>query len=120
MSFAKTKLRYSLAYSMTLLSLLSLASFAMAQAPVDKAWTVLQAGLADKTTEERAIAVRVLGLLANDLKAQDLATKALSDEKPEVRAAAADALGQMKAESAAPKLGQIILSDEKDIGVILA
>ena len=39
---------------------------AMAQAPADKAWTVLHAGLADKSVEERAVAVRVLGLLEND------------------------------------------------------
>jgi HEAT repeat protein len=60
-----------------------------AQEPSDKAWTVLQAGLADKTAAGRAVAVRVLGLLENDPTASDLALKALADEKPEVRAAAA-------------------------------
>jgi len=92
----------------------------MAQNPSTQAWGVLQAGLADKTLEERAVAVRVLGLVENDPKAQELAIKALSDSKPEVRAAAADALGQMSAKSAAPQLVQIITSDEKDVGVILA
>jgi HEAT repeat protein len=101
-------------------SMLALGHSAFAQAPVDKAWTVLQTGLADKTTEERVIAVRVLGLLENDPKAPGLALNALADGKPEVRAAAADALGLMKAKSAAPKLGKVILSDEKDVGVILA
>jgi HEAT repeat protein len=87
---------------------------------VDKAWTVLQAGLGDKSTAGRAFAVRALGLLENDPKAPDLALKALSDDKPEVRAAAADALGEMKAISAAPRLGEVIVGDEKDPGVILA
>jgi len=76
--------------------------------------------LADKTTDERAIAVRVPGLLENDPKAQELALKALADDKPEVRAAAAEALGQMNAKSAAPKLEQVILGNEKEVAVILA
>jgi len=101
-----------------LLSLLL--SPAFAQAPVDRAWSVLQTGLTNQGTDQRAIATRVLGLLENDPKASDLALKALSDEKLEVRAAAAEALGQMKARSAAPRLAQIILGDEKDVGVILA
>jgi HEAT repeat protein len=93
---------------------------ALAQAPADKAWTVLQSGLADKSAGERAIAVRMLGLLENDPKASELALKALSDEKPEVRSAAADALGQMNAKLAAPKLAEVVLSDEKEVSVILA
>jgi len=93
---------------------------AKAQTPSSKAWTVLQAGLGDKTAEDRAIAVRMLGLLEKDPQAPDLALKALQDEKPEVRAAAADALGQMNAKSAAPKLAEIILSDEKEVAVLMA
>ena len=92
----------------------------LAQQSIDKSWTVLQAGLTDKTTEKRAAAVRMLGLLDNDPKAPDLALKALGDRKPEVRAAAADALGQMKAGYAAPKLAEVILSDEKDVAVMLS
>ena len=99
---------------------LALVTPLMAQAPSAQAWNVLQAGLGDKTLEERAAAVRVLGLVENDPKAQEFATKALSDSKPEVRAVAADALGQMNAKSAAPLLEQNITSDEKDVGVILS
>ena len=84
------------------ITIVVLAGTAVGQSPADKAWTVLKSGLADKTTEERAIAVRVLGLLDNDPNAPALALKALSDDRPEVRAAAADALGQMRAKSAAP------------------
>ena len=102
------------------LCLMIMAICAVAQSPVEKSWGVLQTGLSDKTTDERAIAVRVLGLLENDPKAQDLALKALADDKPEVRAAAADALGQMNAKSTAPKLEQVILGNEKEVAVILA
>jgi len=93
---------------------------ASAQNPTDRAWSVLEAGMTDKTTEERAVAVRVLGLLEGDSKAQDLAIKALADPKPEVRAAAADALGQMKATSAASKLADVVLGDEKEPAVVMA
>ena len=93
---------------------------AIAQSPADKAWTVLNAGMTDKDTDLRAVAVRVLGLLENDPKAPELALNALKDSKPEVRIAAADALAQMNATSTAPKLGEVILGDEKEAGVVLA
>ena len=93
---------------------------ARAQTPTERAWSVLQEGMSDKTTEERAVAVRVLGLLEGDAKAQDLAVKALADPKPEVRTAAADALGDMKATSAASKVADVVLGDEKEPGVMLA
>jgi HEAT repeat protein len=97
-----------------------LVGISTAQSATEKAWTVLQQGTADKTTEERAVAVRMLGLLEGDTKAQDLALKALADPKPEVRAAAADALGQMKATSAASKLADVVLGDEKEPAVVMA
>ena len=73
----------------------------MGQTSADKAWTVLHAGLADKTFGEGVIAVRVLGVLKNDHKAPELAINALG----EVRAVS-EALGQMKAISAVPKMAQ--------------
>jgi len=93
---------------------------ANAQTPTDKAWSVLQEGLADKTTDERAVAVRVLGLLENNKQAEDLALKALADSKPEIRTAAADALGQMKAKNSAPKLADLVQNGEKEVPVVLA
>jgi hypothetical protein len=93
---------------------------ANAQKPLDKAWSVLQSGLQDKTTEERVIAVRMLGLLENDSKAPDLALNAMKDEKPEIRAAAANALGQMKAKSAADALAAQVLNGEQDASVVIA
>jgi hypothetical protein len=58
------------------------------------AWAVLNIGLTDRSSGERALAVGVLGLLANDPQAPQLAMHSLDDPKPEVMAAAADAIGQ--------------------------
>jgi HEAT repeat protein len=109
-----------LIYGLAGLSLFAGASLAAAQSAVDKARSVLAAGVTDSAVQERALAVRVLGLLENDPTASEMALKALADPKPEVRAAAADALGQMQAKSAAPKLADVIQSDEKEVSVILA
>lgn len=88
------------------------------QGSVDKAWSTLQAGLAEKG-DDRVVAIRVLGLLEHNPKAAELADAALADEKAEVRAAAADALGQMHAKSAVPKLKEIVKTD-KDPSVVIA
>ncbi len=85
-----------------------------------QAWGVLNHGLTDKDTGERALAVRVLGLLQGDAKASQLAISALKDQKPEVRAAAADSLGQIKVKAAVAPLASTILGGEDDISVILA
>jgi len=88
------------------------------QATSDKAWTVLQAGL-DKKGEDRATAVRVLGLVPDDAKATQTALNALDDTDYNVRAAAAEALGQMHAKEAIPKLEGLI-PNEKEPSVIMA
>ncbi|HMH15874.1 MAG TPA: HEAT repeat domain-containing protein [Edaphobacter sp.] len=92
---------------------------AVAQSPTEKAWTVLQSGLSNKSTDNRAIAVSLLGTLGSNPKALEAAATALGDGKPEVRAAAADAIGQMKAKSMSPKLEQIAQTDT-DAGVVMA
>lgn len=79
---------------------------------------MLYAGLSDSSTDKRAKAVQVLGLLPNDPQAEEAALHALKDDKPDVRAAAAQALGDMKAKNAIPQL--VALVDDKDAGVILA
>jgi HEAT repeat protein len=99
--------------------LLLLAGGAFAQTSVDKAWTTLQAGLSDKAVNNRAAAVRLLGLIENNAKAEEFALEALVDQKSEVRTAAADALGQMNAKSALPKLLELAKT-EKEVSVILA
>jgi len=92
---------------------------AVSQAPVDKAWTVLQSGLSNSNTDNRTVATRLLGGLPNNQKAQDQALKALADNKPEVRAAGAEALGNMKARSAIPQLQQLCRTD-LDAGVVIS
>jgi len=86
-----------------------------AQTPVDRSWSILEAGAAHKSAETRVKAVRSLGLVTNNKKAQEMAEKALADEKPEVQAAAAVALGQMGAKSSAPKLLDAIKSNDSDV-----
>jgi hypothetical protein len=103
------------------LAVICLSSFTVAAFPqtaVDNAWTVLHTGLSDKSTSNRSVAVRLLGLLENNPKALELALQALTDQKSDVRAASAGALGQMNAKSAIPKL-QDLINTEKDSAVII-
>jgi urease accessory protein len=88
------------------------------QTPTERAWLILQQGLANKRVEKRANAVRALRLLPNNPRAQDMAGNALADQNPNVRAAAARALGAMGAVSSVPKL-KAALSD-KEPAVVLA
>ena len=81
------------------------------QTPTEKAWLILQRGLADKRAEKRANAVRALRLLPNNPKAQGMAENALADQNPKVRAAAVRALGPMGAVSSVPKL-KAVLNDK--------
>lgn len=94
------------------------ASGLAAETVVDRAWSTLQSGLAEKGAD-RVIAVRVLGLLENNSRAAELAVAALDDGKPEVQAAAADALAQMKARSAVPRIKEHLKADTEP-GVALA
>jgi HEAT repeat protein len=90
---------------------------AASQTPKEQAWSVLNAGLTNSSTEKRTKAVGELGLLPDDQQALDAARIALKDEKPEVRASAAQALGEMQAMSAKPQLKAALHDD--DISVIL-
>jgi HEAT repeat protein len=89
-----------------------------AQTPVDRSWSILENGLADKSADTRVKAVHALGLITNNAKAQQLAERALSDAKPEVKASAAGALGHMGAKSAAPKLIEAVKTN--DTAVVLS
>ena len=90
-----------------------------AQAPTDKAWSILKQGAADKSYEKRVKTFRALALVVQNQAAQQMAERALSDEKPEVRIAAASSLGQMGAKSSVPLLQNLIKQD-KDAGVVFA
>ncbi len=89
-----------------------------AQTPVERSWSALNAGLGDKSADTRAKAVRALGLITNNAKAQQLAETALQDPKSEVQAAGAEALGQMGAKSSANRLFEAVKS--KDTEVVFA
>ncbi len=80
------------------------AAFVVAQTPADQGWNILSSGAAEENAEKRAMAVRALGLIVNNAKAQKMAEKALTDPSPEVQSAGAMALGQMGAKSSADKL----------------
>jgi HEAT repeat protein len=84
----------------------------------ERAWTTLNLGLTDNSSDKRSKAVRALGLLDNQPKAETLAKKALDDTSSEVRVQAAIALAQMGARSAVPKLEQAI--NDKDLKVAVA
>jgi HEAT repeat protein len=90
-----------------------------AQAPVNKAWSILKQGAADKNADARIKTFRALALVVQNQTAQRMAESALADEKPEVRSAAASALGQMGAKTSVPKLLQMVKQD-KDAGVVFS
>src|SRR5579863_4652978 len=100
-------------------ALLPAASLPVPQTPTDKAWLILQQGLANKRAEKRANAVRALRLLPNNPKALEMAESALTDPNPKVRAAAAKALGPMGAVSSVPKL-KAALVDKEPVVVLAA
>ena len=81
---------------------------AFSQTPQENAWQILQTGLIEHSTSNRAAAVRALGLLQGDPQAIQSAEKALRDKKPSVRAAAATALGQMGSRSSIPLLKEAL------------
>jgi HEAT repeat protein len=99
-------------------TLLPAESLPAPQTPTERAWLILQQGLADKRAAKRANAVRALRLLPNNPRAQDMAENALADQNPNVRAAAARALGAMGAVSSIPKLKGVL--NDKEPAVVLA
>ena len=89
------------------------------QPSVDTAWTVLNTGLEDNSTDMRAKTVRVLGVIDNDQKAEQAALKALqNDQQAAVRAAAAQALGEMGAKGSRDQLHAAF--KDQDPSVIIA
>jgi len=88
------------------------------QTAQERAWSLLRMGATSNSVQERAAAVRVLGLIARNRKAAAIAAEALKDPKPEVRAAAAIALGNIGFTSAIPKLKTAL--DDKDDRVAIA
>jgi len=94
-------------------------TFSVAHTPQEDAWSMLNAGLTNKAWEKRVKAVRVLGELTGNAKAEEAALAALKDEKEDVRAAAAQALGDMGAKSAIPQLLDM-LNDTEPLVILAA
>src|SRR5215467_13643570 len=117
----RTKVRAGLAP----LVLLVLVAAGIAQEPKpaaqnskQKAWQMLEDGIASDDVDKRVIAIRVLGLLNGDSHAIELSEKALKDKDEKVRAAGATALGELGAKGSIPKLHQALKDD--DVGVVMA
>jgi HEAT repeat protein len=91
-----------------------------AQAPPDQAWSILQAGAGDKSSEQRVATMRVLQLIPGNAKAVGLAEKGLQDKDADVRGAAALALGVMKSKSAIPQLTAAAKNDPEGAVVMAA
>ena len=90
----------------------------VSQAPVARAWLILQQSFTSKRVAKRANVARALRLLPGDPRAQKMAESALTDPSPKVRAAAARALGPMGAVSSVPKLKAVL--NDRDPAVVLA
>jgi len=92
-------------------SFLFVATSVAAQAPLDQAWKILQAGAANSNTDRRMATMRALQLIPGDAQAASLAEKCLQDQDPQVRGAAALALGAMGDKAAIPKLRDVVQTD---------
>jgi HEAT repeat protein len=103
-----------------ILALLMLASVARAETPGERAWNILRTGAAEKSTDRRTQAVRVLGLIAHSRPAAELAEHALADENPQVRVAAAAALGEMGSVASISKLQDALKDKEGSVAVAVA
>ncbi|MGA8028248.1 MAG: HEAT repeat domain-containing protein [Bryobacteraceae bacterium] len=103
-----------------LLMLAARAAPEAAPAPVDTAWSVLTEGVESKSSDSRADAVRALGLLPKNQRAQEMAEKALSDANAEVRIAGVTALGVMGAASSRRKLEALLNDKEVKVAVAAA
>lgn len=93
---------------------------ASAQALVDQAWSILQAGVVDKSSDQRSATMRVLQLIPGDAKASGMAEQGLHDAEAEVRGLAALSLGAMGAKSSIPQLTASAKSDPEGAVVMAA
>ena len=101
-----------------LLILVLLTAAGCAQTVTNPGWSVLEAGLAQKSVGQRLASVRVLGLISDDPHAAELAETALKDRNSSVRTAAATSLGQMHATGANASLNEAL--NDKNLSVVMA
>jgi HEAT repeat protein len=93
----------------------AVAATSTAQAPIERAWTLLKQGASDPDDDKRAKAVHALGLLSKNDDARRLAESALADPKPDVRAVGATALGQIGLRASAAKLKEALKDPETEV-----
>jgi HEAT repeat protein len=86
-----------------------------ADANRDQAWEILRVNLNEKGVEKRIQAIRALGLLTGNSRAEGYAQKAATDEKPEARVAAAVALAQFHDKSSAETLHKMLSDPEPSV-----
>jgi HEAT repeat protein len=101
-----------------ILILILLSAACCAQTVTNPGWSVLEAGLAQKSAGQRLAAVRVLGLISDDPHAVELAEAALKDKNSSVRTAAATSLGQMNVTGANASLKEAL--NDKNLPVVMA
>ena len=85
------------------------------QTESERAWTILEQGVADPRDGTREQAVHPLGLLVKDERARQLAESSLADPSPDVRAAAATSLGQIGLGASIPKLQEAVKDPESEV-----
>jgi hypothetical protein len=78
------------------------------QSVMNKAWTILQAGLSDKSAGKRAQTVSAVGIIPGDKRAIETAEKALDDPSSDVRRVAVIALGQMNSTASLPRIKSLL------------
>lgn len=100
------------------LLLFIVAAPAVPASSIDTAWSVLEYGVKESSSDRRVKAIRALGMLKDNRRAQKLVEPALKDSTTDVRVEAAAALGRMHAVSAAPKLKEALKDNE--ISVVLS
>jgi len=86
----------------------------------DEAWSILDAGLQDKSVDKRAEALAALGIAAGDARALNTLEESLRDPKPEVRTAAVAALGDMNAKSSLPKIKALLSDSDAKTTLVIA
>jgi HEAT repeat protein len=92
---------------------------AISQTPADQAWSILQAGATNGSSEQRIATMRVLQVIPGDAKAVGMAEQGLRDKDPDVRGVAALSLGAMKSKSSIPAL-EAALKDKEGAVVMAA
>lgn len=86
--------------------------------PVENAWSVLQYGVKESSSDRRAETIHALGSLIQNTRAERLVEQALKDNDRNVRSEAATSLGRMNATSAIPALKKAL--DDDEIKVVLS